>query len=251
LPVCGRCKRRKVVSECKYEASPSKKFGPTIGTPLPVSPTSTSIRKTKSPIDLENRAVYAIFAAGSQYVQKCPNGFLGPTASSSIFLEKQGKLDSGLLYPCKSYHKHTDDVGLCASSHNNSIPHDVASHPPNAAAIRLGILILNALLSQGICERLIERYDVFQDIVLHKPSIRFNHKSFRDAYRQYLPEPKDPANLSIPSEEMRRNSWSIMGGGIPKNQQEWMIWVKGHDCRWDLVGIFIAMFGLAAISLPK
>ncbi len=49
---------------------------------------------------------------------------------------------------------------------------------------------------------------------------------------------------------MRRNSWSILGGELPENQQEWMIWVKGHDCRWDLIGIFIAMFGLAAISLP-
>lgn len=49
---------------------------------------------------------------------------------------------------------------------------------------------------------------------------------------------------------MCRNAWSIPGGELPKNQQEWMIWVTGHDFRWALVGVFIAMFGLAAISLP-
>jgi len=237
LPVCGRCKRRKVVSECKYEASPSKKFGPTIGTPLPVSPTSTNIRKTNAPLNLENHDDYAIFAAGSQHAQNCPKGFLGPTACSSIFLKQQGKLDLGLLDPCKSYHKHTDDAGPCASSRDNSIPHEVASHPPNVAAIQLGIQILNALPQLYICERLIERYDVFEHIVSHKPSIRINHKSFWDTYGQYPPKPKDPANLSIPPGEMCRNAWFILGGELPKNQQEWMIWVTGHDFRSDLMGV--------------
>lgn len=56
--------------------------------------------KLQSPDD------HQIFAAGSPYVEKCPNGFLGPTSYSAIFLEHQGKLKMDLLNPCKSYNQH-------------------------------------------------------------------------------------------------------------------------------------------------
>jgi len=186
-----------------------------------------------------------------------PNGFLGPTAYSSIFSEQQGKLDLGVLDPCKSYHKDTDNTSLCAFPHDMSFSHDVATHAhevdtqaPNAAAIRLGINILNALPSQEICERLIERYDVFEDIVSHKATIKITHRSFWDTYGPYLTEPKDPAKLSIVSEEMCRNAWSMLDTELPKNRVEWITWVTGRDFRWELLGVLIAMFGLAAISLP-
>lgn len=249
IPICGRCKRRKVVSECKYEPSPSKSMRPDIGTSPSVSP-ARSTRKSSPPLPLEHQNDYEIFAAGSPYVQKCPNGFLGPTAYSAIFLEQQGKLDLGLLDPCKSYHKHANGAGHGRLSHDISVPHDVAAHEPNAAAVRLGTNILNALPSRDICERLIKRYDVFYDIVSHKPSIKVNYKSFWDTYGQCLAEPKDPAKLSIVSGEMCRNAWSMLGGELPKSRHEWITWVAGHNFRWEMVGVFIAMFGLAAISLP-
>lgn len=138
-----------------------------------------------------------------------------------------------------------------------SFSHDVATHAdevdtqaPNTAVIRLGINILNALPSQEIYERLIERYDVFEDIVSHKPTIKITHRSFWDTYKPYLTEPKDPAKLSIVSEEMCRNVWSMLDTELPKNRVEWITYLTGRDFRWEWLGVLIAMFGLAAISLP-
>lgn len=250
MPICGRCRRRRDVSKCKYEASPSKNSAPNIKLAPPASPAEPNPRKKSPVLQSEHQNDYEIFAAGSSYVQRCPNGFLGPTAYSAIFLEQQGKLDLGHLDPCKSYKKHEHNAGLCDVSHDISVSHDIAAQAPNDAAIRLGIHILNAFPSQDICERLIERYDVFDDIVSHKPSIKVNHKSFWDTYGRHLVEPRDPAKLSIVSKEMCRNAWSMLGAELPKDRHEWTTWVTGHGFRWEIVGVFIAMFGMAAVSLP-
>lgn len=79
MPVCRRCKHRRLTSECVYDPAPTKKPGPSIA----ASPPSTVPRKTASMnlcLKLQSPEDYKIFAAGFPYVDKCPNGFLGPTA---------------------------------------------------------------------------------------------------------------------------------------------------------------------------
>ncbi|KAK3166840.1 hypothetical protein OEA41_009965 [Lepraria neglecta] len=220
-PICTRCKRRRVASECRYEPSPIKISSPKPN-PSPARSTIKKVPKSNPTVDLHQPDSYEIFAAGSPYVQKCPNGYLGPTAYSAIFLEHQGKLDLGLLDPCRSYSKGNDDARVCEHSHHVSVPHSVHCHTPNGAAIRLGMDLLKAMPGQEICERLIERYAVFEDLVSHKPTIKIAHQSWWETYGIYLSEPRDLEKLSVVSEELCRNAWSLLETELPKNQREWV-----------------------------
>ena len=95
----------RVASECVYDPSPRKNSGPS----KDASPLSTIPKGTLNinlSLKLQSPDDYQILAAGSPYVDKCPNGFLGPTAYSAIFLEHQGKLGMDLLDPCESYNQH-------------------------------------------------------------------------------------------------------------------------------------------------
>lgn len=250
MPVCYRCKRRRVASECKYGPSPIKVS--TKGSTASGVPSSTDVvPRSDAAVDLRQSDGYEIFAAGFNYVQKCPNGYLGPTAYSAIFLEHQGKLDMGLLDPCKGYYKYTDDARICEHSHNLSVSHKLGCHTPAAAAIRLGADILKAMPSQEKCTRLVERYGVFEDIVSHKPSIKIVHQSWWDTYGSCLKEPRDAAHLFAVSEELCRNAWSFLGTELPRNHNEWVASCQGHNFRWELLGILLSMFGLAAGSLPE
>ncbi len=110
-PVCARCKRRRVTSECVYDPSPRKTSGPSKdASPLSTIPKSTPNMNLS--LKLQSLDDYQIFATGSPYVEKCPNGFLGPTSYSAIFSEHQGKLGMDLLDPCKSYNQHRATNGL-------------------------------------------------------------------------------------------------------------------------------------------
>ena len=250
MPVCSRCKRRKVTSECKYAPSPieiSTKRSTATGVPS----STAVVPSAETAVGQRQSDGYEIFAAGSAYVQKCPNGYLGPTAYSAIFLEQQGKLDMGFLDPCKGYYKYTDDARTCEHFHNFRVSHKIGCHTPTAAAIRLGVDILRAMPSQDICTRLVERYKVFDDIVSHRPTIKIAHQSWWDTYGSYLKEPQDATQLFAVSEELCRNAWSFLGAELPRNQQEWVDACQGHNFRWELLGVLLSMFGLAAMSLPE
>ena len=250
MPICHRCKQRRVASECKYGPPPLKI--PTKRSTASGVPSSTNVvPRSDAAVDLRQSDGYEIFAAGSSYVQKCPNGYLGPTAYSAIFLEHQGKLDMGLLDPCKGFYKYTDDAQICEHSHNLSVPHKIGCHTPTAAAIRLGADILKAMPSQDICTRLVERYEVFENIVLYKPMIKVAHQSWWDTYGSYLKEPQDAAQLFAVSEQLCRNAWSYLGIELPRNQNEWVTSCQGKNFRWEVLGVLLSMFGLAAMSLPE
>lgn len=249
MPVCYRCKRRRVASECKYGPSPKLSTKRSIATGVPSS--TDGVSRSDAAVDLRGPDGYEIFAAGSTYVQKCPNGYLGPTAYSAIFLEQQGKFDMGLLDPCRGYYKSTDDAQICEHSHDLSVAHKIGSHAPTAAAIRLGADILKAMPSQDICARLIERYEVFENIVLDKPIIMNAHQSWWDTYGFQLKEPRDAKQLFAVSEQLCRNAWSFLGTELPRNQNEWVTSCQEHNFRWELLGVLLSMFGLAAISLPE
>ena len=249
MPVCYRCKRRRVASECKYGPSSKLSTKRSIATGVPSS--TDGVSRSDAAVDLRGPDGYEIFAAGSTYVQKCPNGYLGPTAYSAIFLEQQGKLDMGLLDPCKGYYKSTDDAQICEHSHDLSVAHKIGSHTPTAAAIRLGADILKAMPSQDICVRLIERYKVFENIVLDEPIIKNAHQSWWDTYGFQLKEPRDATQLFAVSEQLCRNAWSFLGTELPRNQNEWVTSCQGHNFRWEVLGVLLSMFGLAAITPPE
>ena len=109
MPVCYRWKRRRVASECKYEPSPIK-VSTKKSTATGVPSSTAVVHSSETAVDPRESDGYDIFAAGSTYVPKCPNGYLGQTAYSASFLEQQGKLDMGFLDPCKGYHKYTHDA---------------------------------------------------------------------------------------------------------------------------------------------
>ena len=81
----------------------------------------------------------------------------------------------------------------------------------------------------------------------HKSPIKIAHQSWWETYGVYLSESRDLDKLSVISEELCRNAWSLLKTELPKNQQEWC---QGHNHRWELLGVLLAIFGLAAMSLP-
>jgi len=244
-PCCGRCKRRKRTDECRYEASPSK-----ISTPRPGATKAVFDPKGNLPLDLVYPDSYDFFAAGSSYVEKCPNGFLGPTAYSAIFLENQSELDMDSLDPCKGYHKHSNNAGVSSLTHHISLPHNVGRHTLSRAAMRMGMFILNSFPSQQISTMLLDRYTVFDDITSHIPTIKQAHRSLWDTWGTYLQEPREASKLAIASEKLCRNGWSLLGTEPPKNRHEWVNSFTGPHLRWEMIGVLLAIFGLSAISLP-
>lgn len=204
------------------------------------------------PLDLAYPDSYDFFTAGSSYVEKCPNGFLGPTAYSAIFLEHQGKLDMDTLDPRRSYHKDPEDSRICSITQDIDVPHSASiTRKPNRAAIRMGMFILNGLPSQEICVKLMDRYPVFEDIVSHGPTIKYALQSLWDTFGSHFKDPEKPAKLAVVSEQLCRNAWSLLGTELPKNRHEWVASFTGRNFRWELVGVLLAVFGLSAISLPE
>ncbi|KAF6238059.1 hypothetical protein HO173_003693 [Letharia columbiana] len=179
-------------------------------------------------LKLQSPEDYKIFAAGFPY----------------------GKLGMDLLDPCKSYHHHLAASALSTPSHDISQCRSVHIHTPNEAAIRLALNILNALPSQDVCDRLLDRYVVFEDLITHKPTLTFAHKSLRDTYGPYLTAPKDPKKPSFVSEKMCRNAFCLPGDSPTKNRHTWLVSFTGDNFRWEILGMLVALFGLAAISLP-
>ena len=73
VPVCSRCNQRKVTSECRYAPSPiaiSTKRSTATGVPS----STAVVPSAETAVGLRQSDGYEIFAAGSTYVQKCPNG---------------------------------------------------------------------------------------------------------------------------------------------------------------------------------
>lgn len=155
-----------------------------------------------------------------------------------------------LLDLYKIYHYFLAPSALSTPSHDISQCRSVHIHTPNEAAIRLGMNILNALPSQDVCDRLLDRYVVFEDLVTHKPTLTFAHKSLRDTYGPYLTAPKDPKKLSFVSEKMCRNAFCLPGDSPTKNRHTWLVSFTGDNFRWEILGMLVALFGLAAIPLP-
>lgn len=155
-----------------------------------------------------------------------------------------------LLDPCRSYQNRPATSALSSPPHHISDCYSVHIHTPNEAAIRLGMNILNTLPSQDTCERLFDRYVVFDDLISHRPTLVFAHKSLWDTYGQYLIVPKDPGKLSFVSEKLCRNAFCLPGDDVPQNRHTWLASFTGDHFRWEIMGVLVAIFGLAAFSLP-
>ena len=157
---CGRRESRKVTSGCRYEVRLTKVLAPRTESSIVMS-NCRSDPKGKLPLNLAYPDIYDFFAAGSSYVDKCPNGFLGPTAYSAILFEHQSMLDMDILDPCNSYSKDPGDGRNDLATHDINIPHSIGIHAPSRGAIRMGMFVLNHLPTRAIFARLVEQYAVF------------------------------------------------------------------------------------------
>lgn len=110
--------------------------------------------------------------------------------------------------------------------------------------------ILNALPCQDVCERLLDRYVAFEDLVSHKSTLKSAHKSLWDTYGRYLQSPKIPGKLSFVSEIFCRIAFCLPGDDTPKNRHTWLASSTGDHFRWEILGVIVAIFGTAVTSLP-
>ena len=96
----------------------------------------------------------------------------------------------------------------------------------------------------------LDRYVLSEDLVSHKQTLMFAHKSLWDTYGPFLTAAKDPGKLSLVSGKLCRNALCLAGNKMPKNQDSWLASLTGDRFRWVMFGMLLALFGLAAISLP-
>ena len=195
-------------------------------------------------LELQSSDDDQILAAGSPYVEKCLNGFLDPPANSAIFSDHLGKLGMDISDPCKSYHHHHQlaTIELPPPSRKIHEFYNVNMLTPNEAALRLAMTILNILPSQDVCESLLDRFVVFEDLVSHKPILKFTHKSLCDTYVPYLTAPKDPGKLLFVSGKFCRNALCLPGDHTPKNGHTWLASFIGGPFEWEILGVLVAIF---------
>ena len=166
--------------------------------------------------------------------------FLGPTSYSAVFRENQASIG----------------VDLWGDSHEDEAPvapyagRDVTEIDVNTKGVELGKQVLAIFPSQQICERFMDRFfSTFDVQLLHEPSMRFCLSSLWSTYGKFLAEPRDPVLLAQMSEEILRN-----GSRHPpacKTAAEWLESFTGTHLRWEIIGTFATIFGLAVIMIPE
>ena len=238
-PVCARCIRRKRSTLCIYlespmagkasSPSPFKATSQPSRSPAPSSSgTSTAVA---SSLALECTDGYGIFREGSVNVGPSTEGFLGSTSYSAIFREHQGHLvTSGVEYIDGSKDPARMKLGKTLPYHGDS---DTCA---KAAAVRLGIKVLQHFPNKQCSKLLVERFfRAMDDMVMHEPTIKACLDSLWSTYGDCLEEPKNPEKLLAMSEELYMNGREPFDTDFSQSPKEWLKTFTGHQYRWEIV----------------
>lgn len=171
-----------------------------------------------------------------------PLGYLGPTSYSAIFSEN--KLGS--------------TVEDFAHGTTNTIfqEYDIAKpsdpEPCNLEAqehIDQGVRVLQRFPNKGLCERLIDRYFEVGEVILPEQVVFQVHKSIWSTYGECLSRPKgkDDEKLCVMSKGLCKIAMTPLGPS--SSTKEWMESFSDEKLRWEIVGNFYAMFGIAVMSM--
>ncbi|TVY65620.1 hypothetical protein LSUE1_G008261 [Lachnellula suecica] len=247
LPVCERCKRRKVAERCVYLDAPMTRpapgflssppgieirRGPERHQSLPTPSTSTSAPSIASPPP--SKSVRSPAPSGP-FIKS--GGFFGPTNFSAVFLENHDNLVSGNedmqisndsdqpLPPSESLQSQT--FLMLASG-------ETASGSPRVA---LGAKVLRALPDKNTCNFLLEwYYEKTCEVIYLRHTVLRCAKSLWETYGSYLEEPRTAENLQHVSAIFSCNSTKVL---------------EEPSGVGETVGIVFSALVSATLSLPE
>ena len=243
LPTCKRCNRRGIAVQCTYHPAPL--------TRLPTSPVERA-RIQKKPGNGTNPGptrYHGQNATGvsnllflvnqrvqdSQTLRVTSSEFLGPTSFSAVFRDNQANIGEDLLM------LQTEDE---ISSEINS----EQDQWWKSERLSLGTGILKHFPEQPLCWRLITRHISSCDVELHIPTMKYCLESIWSTYGDFLKEPRSQDSLTAMAQTILRNE--LVPIPSCRSTGEWLQSFTGNRLRWEIIGTFFAIFGLAVMTMP-
>lgn len=251
LPICDRCKRRKVSARCVYVEAPMtrnptedrhrRRTSSSIIHHIPLTPNTGSSVSPKVSISTPNPKPKA-----GPFIKS--GGFFGPTSFSAVFLENRENLGND------------DDIQISNDAGPHPAPDEslqsqtflmLASNeyrgPPRVA---LGVKVLKAFPDHHTCKFLLEWYFAnTHECTFHKPSLMAVASSIWSTFGKHLKEPRRVSDLEQASEMLCRNAETALPDF--EDYDNWLASFTGENLRWEVVGIVFGALTSATLSLPE
>ena len=243
LPICQRCRRRNIVAQCTYHPAPL--------TRPPLSPVEGGrVQKKSGSVPSTGASRYhgqnvagssnLLFlvnqrAKVSEDIRVSSSEFLGPTSFSAVFRDNQANLGEDLLV-------------MQSEDEPSSETYQEQDQWWKSERLSLGTSILKHFPEQQLCWRLITRHILSCDVELHIPSMKYCLESIWSTYGDFLNEPRSQESLTTMAQTILHNELTP----IPtcRSTAEWLESFTGSRLRWEIIGTFFAIFGLAVMSMP-
>jgi hypothetical protein len=281
LPVCDRCKRRKVVARCIYLSAPMTRPSVTGSLPrtaqelseeenrvLPhkLTPASTisSTPFTSSPSPQlasptsNNRHSASVTRTPSSNdipQSKSAGGFFGPTSFSAVFLENKHSFgadnadinitnDTAELHPLQSLESLQSQTFLMLAG---SLDHGCNPR------IALGAKLLKAFPDRHTFNFLLEWfYEKVHEQSIIKHAVMSCAESIWSTYGSFLKEPRSKEGMERFSKILCENSQKVLQE--PSGDQDYAKWLEsfsGDNLRWEILGLVYSALTSATLSLPE
>ncbi|MCJ1384382.1 hypothetical protein MMC17_007498 [Xylographa soralifera] len=243
LPICQRCRRRNIIAQCTYHPAPLTRppTSPVEGARVQKKAGSaTNADATRHHGQHVNGGSNLLFLVNqrvkdSEDIRVSSSEFLGPTSFSAVFRDNQANIGEDLLM-MQSEDEFSSEV-------NNEQDQWWKSE-----RISLGTGILKHFPEQQLCWRLITRHILSCDVELHIPSMKYSLESIWSTYGEFLNEPRSHESLTTMAQTLLHNE--LVPIPTCRSTGEWLESFTGSRLRWEIIGTFFAIFGLAVMSMP-
>ncbi|MCJ1405796.1 hypothetical protein MMC11_009026 [Xylographa trunciseda] len=243
LPICQRCRRRNIAAQCTYHPAPLTRLptAPVEGARVQKKAGSATGTSATGHHGQNPHGVSNLLFLVNQRVQDSENirvsssEFLGPTSFTAMFRDNQANIGEDLLM------EQPDD----------EISSDINKEQDQwwkSERLSLGIGILKQFPEKELCWRLISRHMSSCDVELHIPSMKYCMQSIWSTYGEFLDEPRSQESLTTMAQTILCNELVPMP--VCRSTGEWLESFTGSRLRWEIIGTFFAMFGLAVMSMP-
>ena len=241
LPQCHRCIRKEIVDQCTYHPAPltgakrsSRVTKSREASDAVASTTSTNDASNLLLLLSRQRSIQSGFGNRNSG-RRQSSQFLGPTSYSAVLSENQASLGETLWGP------HQDEGHVVQQRREHELEAEAASEQ-----LKHGMEVFRAFPSRPLCLRFLDRYFSVYDAPHHEPSLRYCLLSIFDTSGAFLKHHESLAQLS---ETVLRNSYTPTASY--KTAAEWLESFSGGHLRFEVVGSFLAIFGLAVVTLAE
>ena len=245
LPICDRCKRRKVASRCVYVDAPMTRSPVEArknSIHIPLTPTTGSSVSPRVPLSTPDSKPTVI---SGPFIKS--GGFFGPTSFSAVFLENRENLgNDDIQISNDSLPDPTPDESLQSQTFLMLASNEFRG-PPRVA---LGAKVLRALPDHHTCKFLLEWYfENTHECTFHKPSLMTVATSVWNTYGKYLKEPRRLGDLEHISSQLCQNAETA----LPEfeDYDNWLASFCGTNLRWETLGAVFGALTSATLSLPE